>query len=84
MIADADRIIYTDGASEMVCNYFFMWHILIDKLILKLGDTYCDRISYFTLSNILCKLHLRRDTCFTLEEEFASSKRRQDKLTLQD
>ena len=41
---------------------------------------------YLTLrkSNILWKLHLERDTCFTLEEEFASSKRCQDKLTLQD
>ena len=35
MIADAETIIYTDGTSEMVCTYFFMWHILIDKLRLK-------------------------------------------------
>ena len=34
--------------------------------------------------HILWKLQLQRDACFTLEEEFASSKLRQDKLTLQD
>ena len=35
-------------------------------------------------SNILWRLHLKWDTCFMLEEEFASSKRHQEKLTLQD
>ena len=35
MIADAETIIYTDGASKMVCSYCNMWHNLIHKLILK-------------------------------------------------
>ena len=33
MSADAQMIIYTDGAFEIVCTY--MGHIVIDKLILK-------------------------------------------------
>ena len=29
MTADAEMIIYTDGASEMVCTYVFMGHIAV-------------------------------------------------------
>ena len=54
------------------------------QLKLRLRDTYCDRISCFTQIYYFVAVTLQRNTCFTLQEVFASSKRREDRITLQD